>query len=557
MVGFLAWGLPFSSLQSTISPLTTSIRELVFAVIAHDIRMTWHHMRLQVLGVRSGWDGEGQPLDPFSESERIGKYFQPTLQLQSNIIAIPVLSYRDSCMNMSMLERHPIHGVCMARQNCTHRWLEGWDLASRTLTGTILDYYPPFSPETGLLLYPVNQTTPHQPFSWLAVFNSKSGFGDIYCANVGLFRPGSGAYFGRAGLCTSPAYLGGVLRAQLAGQAAIRGGRLALVDEQSWVVSASHGQVDLNRRFHLTEIGDADLEAAARLLQTFPGPWCANISLDVSFSVRYFLDTMVIEDPYVTPQPMRWCAILLAPRQNTMAAVDSSISYAIAFVCSMTIGVMLSSVLLGLFVTRPMERLTTGMCALKACDFAVARAATGRKSVFRELFRAQGAYDALVETIDAFGKYVPAAVVEGLLAGTIEPKLGMSERVMALAFMDMENFTRMCESVSASEIVSLTAHLFDTCCQLIQEHHGNIDKFIGDCIMAVWGSPLPLPTPGLHTLRAVTEIRRYLLHTPLQLPSGSMLSLRIGAHCGPCLVGNFGATGRWDYTAIGDVVNTA
>jgi len=237
--------------------------------------------------------------------------------------------------------------------------------------------------------------------------------------------------------------------------------------------------------------------------------------------------------------------------------VDRSMTFALVFVCCMTLSVTLVAVLLGVLVTQPLQRLTGGMCALTAGDTIRARASAADRSRFTELHRAQRSYQSLVDAMEAFGKYVPLTVVQGLLGGTILPQLGMEERSLAVGFMDVEDFTALCESTKVTEMVAATSRLFDMCCDRIAESKGTIDKFIGDCIMGFWGAPVALPRAALHAAEAVLNILTHLHKTPVVVEKHHRLQLRVGLHFGRCLVGNFGASGRWDYTVMGDVVNTA
>eukprot|EP00667_Euglena_gracilis_P001943 EG_transcript_1943 len=557
VVGFLAWGIPFLNLTTAIDPLSHSIRTLVFAILERDLTLTWDNMRALAMAQRRLWDVGGQPTDAYAEAESLTRMIWPILESNEKLVAGLVFTANGGLVHEVAPQRHPELGLCISVQNGTHRWFMGWDF-ERNRFGAVLRMMPLFDPRKSVAVVPINQTTPQNPFAWLAVYNPQLNYGNLYSANVGLFDA-QGEYFGRFAVSMSTMYLAHFLSDQLASQPATRGGRLALYDELGLVVAASHGAADLNRRYALAEVGDPDLEAAGRLLAplTLTGGWCpTNTSLDVSFSIRYFLDVRLFEDTNTAFQPLRWCAVLLSPRENTMQYVDRSVSFAAAFVCGMTFGATALAMALGFVVTRPIQRLTTGMSALKACRFPEARRATGRKSVFSELFVAQGSYDSLVEAIDAFGKYVPATVVRGLLAGTIRPKLGMTEKDVVLAFMDVENFTHLCETNPVEDIVSVTCRLFDLCCDIILQSQGTVDKFIGDCIMAMWGAPTPLPHPEANAVEALLEVLRMLRCQPMKC-GDAMVGLLIGAHGGRCLVGNFGATARWDYTAVGDVVNAA
>eukprot|EP00667_Euglena_gracilis_P010114 EG_transcript_10282 len=423
VVGFLAWGVPFLNLTAAIHPLNHSIRTLVFAILERDLTLTWDNMRALAMAQRRLWNVGGQPMDAYAEAEPLARTFWPIVEANEKLLGTMVFTANADLVRLVAPHRDPDFGLCVSVQNGTHRWIAGWDFERGRFSGAVLQWMPLYNPQKAVAVVPVNQTTPWHPFAWLAVYNPLGNLGNLYSANVGLFDA-AGQYFGRFSVSVSTLHLARFLRDQLASQPATRGGRLALYDETGLVVAASHGTADQNRRYALTEIGDPDLEAVGRLLDTLPGGWCpANASVDVSFSIRYFLDVRLFEDTHSAYQPLQWCAVLLSPRENTMRSVDRSVTFAAAFVCGMTLGITALAVTLGLLVTRPIQRLTAGMSALKACRFPEARRVAGRKSVFAELFVAQGSYDSLVEAIDAFGKYVPATVVQGLLAGTIRPKL--------------------------------------------------------------------------------------------------------------------------------------
>ena len=106
--------------------------------------------------------------------------------------------------------------------------------------------------------------------------------------------------------------------------------------------------------------------------------------------------------------------------------------------------------------------------------------------------------------------------------------------------------------------VAVCSKLFDSCCTVILDSQGTVDKFIGDCIMAFWGAPNRINRHQEVAVVAMQKIIQNLQAEPEELPDCMPdVGFRIGAHSGECLVGNFGATDRWNYTAVGDVVNTA
>eukprot|EP00667_Euglena_gracilis_P021314 EG_transcript_23286 len=171
LVGFLAWAIPFTRLQNTIQPLGLSIRRLVMDSVERAIRDRWSTMRAHAMSFRLKWDIEGQPMDPDVEFNRIGQMFQPLMQQFPYVGVVPYLLLRDNCVYTAALQRHPTLGWRLARQNCTHRWLERWDVTAFRSTGQVLAFPPWAGPEALFLLYPMNLTSRAQPFTWLPLYD--------------------------------------------------------------------------------------------------------------------------------------------------------------------------------------------------------------------------------------------------------------------------------------------------------------------------------------------------------------------------------------------------
>ena len=106
-------------------------------------------------------------------------------------------------------------------------------------------------------------------------------------------------------------------------------------------------------------------------------------------------------------------------------------------------------------------------------------------------------------------------------------------------------------------MVAVCSRIFDACVSTILDTNGTVDKFIGDCVMAFWGAPVAVDNAAQAGVTAVLRILAWLRDHPCALDDGTRIGFRVGVHGGQALVGNFGASCRWDYTAVGDVVNMA
>lgn len=161
-----------------------------------------------------------------------------------------------------------------------------------------------------------------------------------------------------------------------------------------------------------------------------------------------------------------------------------------------------------------------------------------------------------------FGQYVSDEVVERLVASG-SPDLGGVEAQVSVLFSDIRNFTTISEKLAAAEVVELINTYFSRATDAILAEGGTIDKFIGDAIMAVFGSPVAHADHARRALRAAVKLSqiaddfRTWVETRFADRGLPAFDVGIGIHTGEAVVGNIGSTRRMEFTAIGDTVNTA
>lgn len=157
-----------------------------------------------------------------------------------------------------------------------------------------------------------------------------------------------------------------------------------------------------------------------------------------------------------------------------------------------------------------------------------------------------------------FSLYLPAAMVERMVASGRLPGLGGEEREVTILFSDIAGFTSIAESCTPAELVQALNGYFSTMTAIIEGHGGFVDKYIGDAIVAVFGAPLNDPKHAAHALRAALHMRDALRRDPERFAvKGRVLNTRIGLNTGRALIGNIGSPRRFNYTAMGDAVNLA
>lgn len=156
-------------------------------------------------------------------------------------------------------------------------------------------------------------------------------------------------------------------------------------------------------------------------------------------------------------------------------------------------------------------------------------------------------------------RYHSPAVVERITAGaegTVQTLMA-DEREATVLFADLVGFTDLCEGMSPREVVGLLNHYFSELTEVVFRHEGTVDKFIGDCIMAVFGAPVATTDHARRAADAALEMRHALRQLNEALPDATPLRFRVGIHSGKVVAGDIGSVRRADYTVLGATVNLA
>lgn len=159
----------------------------------------------------------------------------------------------------------------------------------------------------------------------------------------------------------------------------------------------------------------------------------------------------------------------------------------------------------------------------------------------------------------AFRQYVAPGVINQLLEHPELLRLGGEERELTAMFTDIRGFTSISEGLSPHDLVELLNEHLSEMTDLIFQHWGTLDKYIGDSIMAFWGAPFPQPDHAARACRAALAMLQSLrVAQERQRAQGRPpLDIGIGINTGPVLVGNMGSRRRFNFTIMGDNVNLA
>jgi PAS domain S-box-containing protein len=161
---------------------------------------------------------------------------------------------------------------------------------------------------------------------------------------------------------------------------------------------------------------------------------------------------------------------------------------------------------------------------------------------------------------DMFCRYMSSEVVADLMEYPERIRPGGDKKNATVFFADIRGYTSFSEDREPGEIIEILNAYFGEAVEHIVKHRGYIDKFIGDCIMAVWGVPLESEEDdAINAVSCALEIQKLVQSSRRRffLKEASRLKIGIGINSGPLVAGNLGSLQHMDYSVIGDTVNLA
>ena len=158
-----------------------------------------------------------------------------------------------------------------------------------------------------------------------------------------------------------------------------------------------------------------------------------------------------------------------------------------------------------------------------------------------------------------FGQYVPPEVVDEMAQDPEKASMQGESREMTVLFTDVRGFTTISERLDPKELAALMNEFLTPLTEVIYNHRGTIDKYMGDCIMAFWGAPLHDPQHARHGVLAGLAMQRTLqaMQPVFRARNWPEIRIGVGLNSGRMTVGNMGSKVRLAYTVMGDAVNVA
>ena len=159
----------------------------------------------------------------------------------------------------------------------------------------------------------------------------------------------------------------------------------------------------------------------------------------------------------------------------------------------------------------------------------------------------------------ALGKYLPRDIAAEILRDPDSLALHGEKREIFVVFTDLEGFTKLSHAIEPEMVATLLNRYLEMLSNVVLEHGGTIDKFVGDAVVSFWGAPISRPDDGERAAKAAWAMYQAGEEFRKSVPDGvpAIGKTRVGLHHGEAIVGNFGGEGRIQYTALGDSMNTA
>jgi len=273
-----------------------------------------------------------------------------------------------------------------------------------------------------------------------------------------------------------------------------------------------------------------------------------------------------VEDPrdgepyYINFAPLDfhgWVVATVIPVNDFLASIERNARTLLVVLVLLTLLMAGAAVLFAnTLVARPLTRIAGQLKHIEAFRLDQVRHIPSR---LRELDGLSQALQQMSRGLASFQKYMPTELVRTLVSQGIEARPGGSQETLTVLFADLAGFTSLSEKLGEDVVPVLTEYL-ETASAAILAHHGTIDKFIGDAVMAFWGAPIANPHHARDACAAALECVRNMAARRAAMAEDDPrygLRVRIGINTGRVLVGNIGSAERLNYTVIGDPVNVA
>ncbi|WP_111978365.1 CHASE2 domain-containing protein [Algibacillus agarilyticus] len=254
--------------------------------------------------------------------------------------------------------------------------------------------------------------------------------------------------------------------------------------------------------------------------------------------------------------------------QNLYQSPKHKLKFEIGLMLILTLVILSCSLLkdfrISLFCTLVLMASVIGLSQWYWLQLIVMPTATSL-SLALSLFLSLMIYNLLAEVkqkksiVKRFGQYVPPDLVSRMAQAPEQYQLESESKELTVLFCDLRDFTSISEQLTPEQLSVMMNLYLTEMTKIIHKHHGTIDKYMGDAIMAFWGAPIVDEQHAYHASLAAVEMLTSLttLNKQLQKQQLPALKMGVGINTDVMFVGNMGSEFRMAYTVMGDAVNLA
>jgi adenylate cyclase len=205
-------------------------------------------------------------------------------------------------------------------------------------------------------------------------------------------------------------------------------------------------------------------------------------------------------------------------------------------------------------ISRPLRQLTRSAAMINNFDL---DQPVDVSSFIKEIDELSATIRNMRSTLTSFSKYVPKSLVRNIVQSNMVPELGGERRDISVMFSDIQDFTPMSQAVEPEELMNKLSEYLHGVVEIIIEHHGVVDKFVGDAVMAYWNAPEADPDHIRNSCVAALRCKAWTnaKNSEWMAAGGIPYYTRFGLHTGTSIVGNVGSSDRMDYTVMGAPIN--
>ena len=253
---------------------------------------------------------------------------------------------------------------------------------------------------------------------------------------------------------------------------------------------------------------------------------------------------------------LAWWTAVFVPEEALLSEVRTNAIYSVLAAFSLLLVAVVLSVFLSRRISESFYSFYGQMERVGRLDFATWDRPQTR---IVEVERLGEQLERLKAGLQSFARYVPVDLVRQVIAEGGTAQIGGSTREVTILFTDIERFTTTIEETPPSDLLEGLGQYLLQVHGAVQDRGGNVTAYLGDGVMALFGAPVSVDDHAVracHAALACREQSERLEREALE-SGGPVFPTRFGLNTGEVLVGNIGAPDRFEYTAVGDAVNTA